>query len=63
METHRNNEKGKINERVVSRVINNYCEVGSKALERFNGSEKEQIYNIASIYYGLTFNSRLKPKK
>ena len=47
----------KIDEKVVSRVINNYCEVGSEALERFNESEKEQIYNIASVYYGLTFNS------
>jgi len=48
----------RIDEKLVASVINRYCEIGSKALDRYNRSEKEQIYNIASIYYGLSFNHK-----
>ena len=48
----------KIDEKLVGEVIDNYCEVGKVALENFTYSEKEQIYKIATDYYGLSFKRR-----
>ena len=50
----------RIDEKLVANVINRYCEVGSvEALKRFNNSEREKIYNIASVYYGLIFRNKI----